>query len=52
MISKLLEVDGGVNLDNIQQIVEAGADICVMGSAIFAAKNDYSITINNIKKLF
>ena len=51
-IPKLLEVDGGINLDNIQQIVEAGADICVMGSAIFDAKTDYNITINKIRELF
>ena len=32
-----LEVDGGVKLDNIGQIVQAGADICVAGSAVFGA---------------
>ncbi|BEG78284.1 MULTISPECIES: ribulose-phosphate 3-epimerase [Burkholderiales] len=32
-----LEVDGGVKLDNIGEIVQAGADICVAGSAIFGA---------------
>ncbi|MDD0839121.1 ribulose-phosphate 3-epimerase [Curvibacter sp. HBC61] len=32
-----LEVDGGVKLDNIGAIVQAGADICVAGSAIFSA---------------
>lgn len=32
-----LEVDGGVKLDNIGEIVQAGADICVTGSAIFGA---------------
>lgn len=52
IIPKLLEVDGGINLNNIQQIVEAGADVCVMGSAIFDAKTTYDITIDNIKKLF
>lgn len=52
IIPKLLEVDGGINLDNIQQIAEAGADICVMGSAIFNAKTDYKTTIDDIKKLF
>ena len=48
----LLEVDGGINLDNIEQIVAAGADICVMGSAIFAANAPYPITIDNIKRRF
>lgn len=32
-----LEVDGGVNAANIQQIAEAGADTFVAGSAIFGA---------------
>jgi len=32
-----LEVDGGVKTDNIQQIVRAGADTCVAGSAVFCA---------------
>jgi hypothetical protein len=30
-----VEVDGGVNLDTVQQVVTAGADIVVAGSAIF-----------------
>jgi len=32
-----LEVDGGVKTDNIGQIVRAGADTCVAGSAVFGA---------------
>ena len=32
-----LEVDGGVNTGNIADIVEAGADTCVAGSAVFSA---------------
>lgn len=32
-----LEVDGGVKVDNIAQIVAAGADTCVAGSAVFGA---------------
>jgi ribulose-phosphate 3-epimerase len=34
-----LEVDGGVKVDNIREIAEAGADTFVAGSAIFSAKN-------------
>ena len=30
-------MDGGVKIDNIQQIVRAGADTCVAGSAVFSA---------------
>lgn len=40
----LLEVDGGVKLDNIAQIAGAGADTFVAGSAIFGAR-DYKATI-------
>ncbi len=40
----LLEVDGGVNVDNIAEIARAGADTFVAGSAIFGAK-DYKATI-------
>lgn len=32
-----LEVDGGVKSDNIAEIVKAGADTCVAGSAVFGA---------------
>jgi ribulose-phosphate 3-epimerase len=32
-----LEVDGGVKTDNIAEIVQAGADTCVAGSAVFGA---------------
>jgi len=35
-----LEIDGGVKVDNIREIKEAGADMFVAGSAIFGAKND------------
>ncbi len=32
-----LQVDGGVKVDNIREIVHAGADTCVAGSAVFGA---------------
>ena len=35
-----LEVDGGVNTDNLVDIAKAGADTFVAGSAIFNAAND------------
>ena len=44
-----LEVDGGVNLNNIKDISEAGADTFVMGSAIFDSK-DYEKTISSARK--
>ncbi len=33
----LIQVDGGVSLDNIKQLSEAGVDVFVVGSAIFRA---------------
>jgi len=44
----LLEVDGGVKVDNIAEIAEAGADTFVAGSAIFGAK-DYRATISAMR---
>src|SRR5574344_2913050 len=35
----LIEVDGGVNLQNVKEIREAGADILVAGSAVFGNAN-------------
>jgi ribulose-phosphate 3-epimerase len=35
----LIEVDGGVNMQNVNEIKTAGADILVAGSAVFNSKN-------------
>lgn len=35
----LIEIDGGVNRDTGRQLVQAGADILVAGSAVFRADN-------------
>ena len=43
-----LEIDGGVNVDNIRQIASAGADTFVAGSAIFGTQ-DYKKTIDNLR---
>ena len=45
-----LEVDGGVNLDNIIRVARAGADTFVAGSAIFNSDN-YQDTINSMRDL-
>jgi ribulose-phosphate 3-epimerase len=42
-----LEIDGGVKVDNIQEIARAGADTFVAGSAIFGSK-DYAKTIRQM----
>lgn len=44
-----LEVDGGVNVDNIRAVAEAGADTFVAGSAIFGA-GDYAATIARMRE--
>jgi ribulose-phosphate 3-epimerase len=44
----LLEVDGGVKVDNIAAIAKAGADTFVAGSAIFGSK-DYKATIQAMR---
>ncbi|WP_297451536.1 ribulose-phosphate 3-epimerase [Ferrovum sp.] len=43
-----LEVDGGVKVDNIRAVAEAGADTFVAGSAIFSTK-DYKATIDAMR---
>ncbi len=43
-----LEIDGGVKVDNIREIAEAGADTFVAGSAIFGS-DDYQTTINAMR---
>jgi ribulose-phosphate 3-epimerase len=43
-----LEVDGGVKVDNIRAIAQAGADTFVAGSAIFNAP-DYAATIAQMR---
>lgn len=35
----LIEVDGGVNIDNAKQLVAAGADVLVAGNTVFAASD-------------
>ena len=40
----LIEVDGGITLDNAASVVHAGADVLVAGSSIFGAK-DIAATI-------
>jgi ribulose-phosphate 3-epimerase len=46
--SILLEVDGGVKVDNIAEIRAAGADVFVAGSAIFG-QPDYAAVIKTLR---
>jgi ribulose-phosphate 3-epimerase len=44
-----LEVDGGIKVDNIRRVADAGADTFVAGSAIFG-KPDYSAVVDAMRK--
>lgn len=48
--SAKVEVDGGISLENAQEIVNAGADILVAGSSIFKSENPLT-TIEKMKSL-
>ncbi len=39
----LIAVDGGVKMDNADRVVEAGADVLVMGTGIFAAADPEAV---------
>ena len=43
-----IEVDGGVNADTIKSVVDAGAGVCVAGSAVFGG-GDYNQTIGRLR---
>ncbi|NRA62017.1 MAG: ribulose-phosphate 3-epimerase [Psychrobium sp.] len=44
-----LQVDGGVKVDNIAEIAEAGADMFVAGSAIFN-QPDYKVVVDQMRE--
>jgi ribulose-phosphate 3-epimerase len=46
----LIEIDGGVTINNAKQLVDVGADILVAGSFIFSSTNPIE-TIKDLKKL-
>jgi ribulose-phosphate 3-epimerase len=48
-LSVLIEVDGGVKIENAAKITRAGADILVMGSAFFGS-GDYSAFIKKLRE--
>jgi ribulose-phosphate 3-epimerase len=49
-LSTLIEIDGGVTLDNAREIVEAGADVLVAGNTVFSTENPLP-TIAALKKM-
>ncbi len=46
----LIEVDGGVNSDNAEQLVASGANVLVAGSFVFKSEDPMK-TIHNLKNL-
>ncbi len=46
----LIEVDGGVDLENMAEINKAGVDVFVSGSTLFGSK-DYAKTIKQMREL-
>jgi ribulose-phosphate 3-epimerase len=48
--SCLIEVDGGVTLENAPQLVKAGADILVAGNSVFGASRPAEV-IHSLKQL-
>ena len=44
-----IEVDGGVKVDNVADVVKAGANVIVSGSGIFGTK-DYAATIAEMRR--
>ena len=43
----LIEIDGGVNIENAKDLIDSGADVLVAGSSVFKSNNP----IETIKKL-
>ena len=48
-LSILIEVDGGIKVDNIAEVVSAGGEVIVSGSGIFKTPN-YAETIRQMRK--
>ena len=46
-----LEVDGGVKLDNVRRVVEAGASVVVAGSAVFEAPEGVEAAMQKFRAL-
>jgi ribulose-phosphate 3-epimerase len=44
----LLQVDGGIKVDNIGEVARAGIDVFVAGSAVFGS-DDYAKTISKMR---
>lgn len=47
----LIEIDGGVGLQNAEKIIEAGGDVLVAGSSVFKSENPMD-TISKLKDIY
>lgn len=47
----LIEIDGGVTADNVQQCWDAGVDVVVAGTAVFSGEKSLTNYKNNIERL-
>ncbi|SNR83621.1 ribulose-phosphate 3-epimerase [Desulfurobacterium atlanticum] len=45
----LIEIDGGIKIENVKQVIDAGVDVVVAGSAVF--KGDIKENVENFKGL-
>jgi len=50
-LSVELEVDGGVKLDNVRSVIEAGASVVVAGSAVFEAPEGIEAAMKKFRAL-
>lgn len=44
-----IEIDGGINLNNVKKVIDAGVELVVIGSSIF--RGDISTNIKNFKNI-
>lgn len=49
-LNTLIEVDGGIKIDNARKVVDAGADILVMGSGFYNSR-DYKSLMKELKEI-
>ena len=49
-LNTLIEIDGGVNIDNAKKLIDAGADVLVAGSFVFRSENPTK-TISDLKSI-
>jgi len=45
-----IQVDGGINTNNVSEVIEAGGNIIVAGTAVFGG--DIVKNVNNFKDIF